>query len=284
MTEPRISYAEIERAVAHIDPVFLRTPQFECEPLRAVLGARVALKIETLNPIRSFKGRGAELLVSRRDAATPLVCASAGNFGQAMAYACRRRSIALTVFASTRANPFKIERMRDLGAEVVLAGEDFDGAKTAARAAAAAAPACFVEDGADVETVLGAGTIGLEWAEFTQPLDALLVPLGNGALFNGVARAFEKHSPHTRRIAVQAAGAPALADMQGLADEMFLVREASILEAMRLLHRHAGIVAEPAAAVGIAAMLENRDRFRDQLVGTIVCGGNLATEQMRAWL
>jgi threonine dehydratase len=88
MTEPRISNAEIERAVAHIDPVFLRTPQFECEPLRAVLGARVALKIETLNPIRSFKGRGAELLVSRRDAATALVCASAGNFGQAMAYAC----------------------------------------------------------------------------------------------------------------------------------------------------------------------------------------------------
>jgi threonine dehydratase len=227
----------------------------------------------------------------------------------------RRRGIALTVFASTRANPFKIERMRELGAEVVLAGEDFDAAKATARAAAAAAHARFVEDGADVETALGAGTIGLEWAECSQPLEALLVPLGNGALFNGVARAFEKRSPHTRRIAVQAAGAPAmsesyragrvievraetiadgiavrvpiasaLADMQGLADEMFLVREASILEAMRLLHRHAGIVAEPAAAVGIAAILENRDRFRDQLVGTIVCGGNLTTEQMRAWL
>ena len=111
---PRITLANIERAATIIDPVFLHTPQFICEPLGAALGVRVALKVETLNPIRSFKGRGADLLVSRAAADVPLVTASAGNFGQAMAYACRKRGLELTIFASINANPFKVERMRDL--------------------------------------------------------------------------------------------------------------------------------------------------------------------------
>ena len=88
----RVSLDNIERAAGVIDPVFLRTPQFVCEPLGDVLGARVALKVETLNPIRSFKGRGADFLVSQAGPAASFMCASAGNFGQAMAYACRKRA------------------------------------------------------------------------------------------------------------------------------------------------------------------------------------------------
>jgi threonine dehydratase len=95
--------------------VFLNTPQFVCEPLGDRLGARLALKIETLNPIRSFKGRGTDWLVSRAQHGVRLVCASAGNFGQAMAYSCRRRGLDLTVYASTGANELKVERMRALG-------------------------------------------------------------------------------------------------------------------------------------------------------------------------
>ncbi|MBA2518937.1 MAG: pyridoxal-phosphate dependent enzyme, partial [Chloroflexia bacterium] len=87
----RLSLARIERAVHLIDPVFLRSPQFECEALSDELGVRVILKVETANPIRSFKGRGAEVAVANAAPGATLICASAGNFGQAMAYACRKR-------------------------------------------------------------------------------------------------------------------------------------------------------------------------------------------------
>jgi len=318
MTAPasRLSLERIERAARTIDPVFLHTPQFLCESLGAELGVRLALKIETLNPVRSFKGRGADFFVSELTSKGDLVCASAGNFGQAMAYACRRAGVKLTVFASPGANALKLERMRLLGADVVLHGRDFDEAKVEAKRVAAQRGARFVEDSFDIETVEGAATMGLEWMEFPEPLDALLVALGNGAMFNGVARVVKAHSPKTRMIAAQAAGASAmvdswragrlivheqchtiadgiavrvpipvaLEDMRGLVDDTILVGEQSIIDAMRLLHRHLGIVAEPSGAVGVAALLEHPEKFRGQLVGAIVCGGNLTAEQVREWL
>jgi len=312
----RLSLERIEQAAQVIDPTFLNTPQFVCEPLGDELGLRLALKIETMNPIRSFKGRGADLLVAQAPDETHLICASAGNFGQAMAYACRKRGFNLTVYASIQANPLKVERMRSLGAHVVQTGDDFDAAKLAAREAASELRARFVEDSLDIETVEGAGTLGLELCTFPEPLHALLVPLGNGALFNGVSRVLKARSPSTRMVAVQAAGASAmidswragrtivydrirtiadgigvrvpvaqaLDDMRGQVDDAILVREDSIVQAMRLLHRHAGVVAEPSAAVGVAALLEQPGMFAGQLIATIVCGGNLTLEQMREWL
>ena len=158
--------------------------------------------------------------------------------------------------------------------------------------------------------------MALEWLRFPEPLDALLVPLGNGAMFNGVAGVMKERGPGTEMIAVGAAGAPAmveswrtgrlvshdridtvadgigvrvpvpraLEDMNGLVDDAVLVSEAALFEAMRLLHRHAGIVAEPSGAAGLAALVERPDLFREGLVGTIVCGGNLTADQMRGWL
>ena len=313
---PRVTVERIEQAAGCIDPVFLHSPQFECEPLSAALGVRLVLKVETLNPIRCFKGRGADWLVAQASNGSALVCASAGNFGQAMAYACRRRRIPLTVYAATTANPLKVARMHDLGATVVLHGADFDAAKHEARRAAAADDARFVEDGLDLETAEGAGTIGLELARAEEPLDDLLVPLGNGALFNGVARVMKERSPTTRITAVQATGAPAmleslqqhrlvqhaaidtiadgigvrvpipqaLADMQGLVDEGVFVNDETILAAMRLIHRHAGLVVEPSGAVGVAAVLERPEDFRGRYMCTIICGGNLTEAQIRDWL
>lgn len=312
----RLSLGRVERAAGVIDPVFLDSPQFECEPLGEELGVRMAIKVETLNPIRSFKGRGTEFLVSEAEEGVPLVCASAGNFGQAMAYSCRKRGLDLTVYASTNANPLKVGRMKALGARVVLHGADFDEAKMEARRVARGRGARFVEDSLDVETLEGAGTMGLEWLRFPEPLDALLVPLGNGAMFNGIAGVMKDRSPGTNMVVVQASGAPAmveswrtgrlvahdrvetvadgigvrvpvpqaLEDMDGLVDDAVLVGEDSIIEAMRLLHRHAGVVAEPSGAVGVAAVMERPDLFRGQLVGTIICGGNLTADRMREWL
>jgi threonine dehydratase len=312
----RITLERIEAAAAGIDPVFLNTPQWICEPLGEELGVRVALKSETLNPIRSFKGRGADWLVQHLPPQASLMCASAGNFGQAMAYACRARGVPLTVYAAETANPLKIARMRSLGAIVVLAGEDFDAAKTLAREEATREGIRFVEDSRDPEPTEGAGTIGMEWLAFPERLDALLVPLGNGALLAGIATVLKARLPETRVIAVGAAGAPAMVeslqlgrmvthdridtiadgigvrmpvpealdDLRDLVDELILVPDGCILAAMRLLHKHAGLVSEPSGAVGLAGVLQESALFAGMTVGTVICGSNLTPAQMRDWL
>lgn len=312
----RLSLAHIEQAMGVIDPVFLHTPQYRVESLDGVLGCRLVVKIETLNPVRCFKGRGASYLLGGVPSGTTLICASAGNFGQAMAYACRSHGVHLVVYASVNANPFKVERMRALGAEVRLSGDDFDAAKIEAKRVAQAEGIRMVEDSLDPATGEGAGTIGLELAQWTEPLDAVLVALGNGAMIAGIGLWLKAHRPATQVVAVAAAGAPsmveswrsgtivqhsavdtiadgigvrvpvpeAVADMNGTVDDALLVRDETMLAAMKLLHQHLGLVVEPSGAVGVAALLEDPARFRGQTVATIVCGANLTRQQARDWL
>lgn len=315
-TLPLPTAAGIERAARVVDPVFLGTPQFELEVLNERLGLRLALKVETLNPIRSFKGRGTGFFVAGlEDAARPLACASAGNFGQGLAWACRARGIPLVVFAAENASPLKLERMRALGADVRLAGRDFDGAKAAAREHAERSGARFVEDGRDPRIAEGAGTIGLELDRDPEPFDALLVPLGNGALVGGIGTWFRAAAPATRIVGVVAAGAPAmqlswrrgevvetaaadtiadgiavrvpvpaaLAAMARVVDDVVAVSDERIVEAMRLAHELAGVVVEPAGAAGLAAALEHGERFAGRRLATPLCGGNLTAEQVRRW-
>lgn len=312
----RLSLERIAAASSVIDPVFLGTPQYRVEALEPLLGCRIVVKIETLNPIRSFKGRGASFTVTNVSPGETIMCASAGNFGQAMAYACRARGIRLIVYASVNANPLKIERMRALGAEVRLHGKDFDAAKHEAKRIAAAEGIPMVEDSLEAATGEGAGTIGMELLRWPDPFNTVLVALGNGALLAGVGRWIKAYTPETQVIGVVAAGAPAMddswrlgrvveyqhvdtiadgiairipipeavADMQGTVDDVLRVRDETIIEAMKLIHQHLGLVCEPSGAVGIAALLENRERFAGQTVATIICGGNLTPEQIRQWL
>lgn len=312
----RISLERIAQASSLIDPVFLNSPQFLAESLGEQLGCRLLVKVETLNPIRSFKGRGAEFLAATLEGRPSLVCASAGNFGQGMAFAARKRGLSLIVFAATSANPLKIARMRALGAEVRQVGQDFDAAKEAARAFAAASGARFIEDSKDVETAEGAGTIGVELLRWPEPFDTLLIPLGNGALLAGIASWVKAHQPATQIIGVCAAGAPAmerswrtgqlvafeqistiadgigvrlpvpeaLTDLKGIVDDLLLVDDSAMLSAMRLAHRELGLVLEPSGAVALAALRSDPARFRGQLVGAILCGGNLTPAQIAEWL
>ncbi len=312
----RLSIDRVVEAASIIDPVFLDTPQFISDSLSKLLGLSLLLKIETLNPIRSFKGRGAEVLVSGAVPGTRLYCASAGNFGQAMAYSCRKRNIPLTVYASTKANPLKLERMRSLGAEVILFGDDFDAAKLEGKRISKERNATFVEDSLDIGTLEGAATIGLELLKFPGKIDTIVIALFNGALFNGVARVVKHFKPEIKLVAVQAKGAPAmidswrasrvvshetthtisdgiavripvpqaLKDMKGLVDEAILVDDTTTIRAMRLIHEQVGVVSEPSGAVGLAAIMENPSLFSNQTVATIVCGGNLTRQQMDEWL
>jgi threonine dehydratase len=318
-TQHRLSVESVAASVPFIDPAFLNSPQFVSESLGALLDTRLVVKVETVNPIRCFKGRGAELIIRRAAqtaAARRVICASAGNFGQAIAYSCRKQNMPCTIYAATNANPYKLQRMRALGAEVVLHGNDFDGAKLQARQFAQQTQALFVEDGQEVEGLAGAGTIALELLQFVERIEAVLVPLGNGALFNGMARVLKHHRPGIEMIAVQAQGAPAmveswraatpvthpsvhtiadgiavripiaqaLADMDGLIDDAMLVDENQIVEAMRLVHRHLGLVSEPSGSVGVAALLAAGGRFKGKTVATVICGGNLTEEQVKTWL
>jgi len=317
-TKMRLSLARIEEASRVIDPVFRCSPQFTSGALDAQLGLQLVCKVETMNPIRSFKGRGADYFVHQlgEGGGRQLVCASAGNFGQGLAYAARKRGWAVTVFAAETANPFKLEQMRNLGADVVLQGADFDAAKQAAREFARHRDLPFVEDGREVAISEGAGTIGLELSRWPKPFDTVLVPLGNGALLAGVGRWLKAVSPQTRVIGVCAAGAPAmeqswrskrsvmtnevetiadglavrvpvedaLNDIHLVVDDILLVDDQTILAAMRLLFRQLGLAVEPAGAAGVAATLAYRERFAGQLAATILCGGNLTEEQVKRWL
>ncbi|MEM9976777.1 MAG: pyridoxal-phosphate dependent enzyme [Cyanobacteria bacterium P01_D01_bin.2] len=312
----KLSEQAIAQAAKCIDPVFLNTPQFELEALNQQLGMRLVLKVETLNPIRCFKGRGTDYVVKQMTNASSVVCASAGNFGQGMAYACRKQMIPLTVFAAETANSLKLERMRQLGAVIKLSGTDFDAAKEAAKADALANDQTFVEDGREDEIAIGAGTIGLELGRYPEPINSLLVPVGNGALINGIAAWYKANHPATRVIGVVAAGAPAMdlswrqgrvvitksantiADgiavrnpvpeaLRGMAttvDDVVQVSDDAILEAMRLVHRLVGLIVEPAGAVGVAAAHTYQNRFAGEVVATPLCGGNLTTAQIEQWL
>ncbi len=302
------SPAGIEAAWASTPAPFRDTPQYGSDALDEALGAQVTVKVECVNPIRSFKARGACWFAARRGADRHWVTGSAGNFGQGLAWAARRHRIPLTVFSALCANPDKVAAMRRLGAEVQLAGADFDAAKAAARDFAREQDALFVEDGREPEIAEGAGGIAVELTRGFHG-DGVLVPVGNGALIGGMGTWLRARAPAVRVFGVVAAGAPvmrrafltgdsspsvepprtaadgiavrvpvpeAVAVMRQVVDEVLEVSEDALAEAGALLRRTLGLVVEPAGAAGVAALLERREQFAGMALATPLCGGNIA--------
>jgi threonine dehydratase len=313
----QISIQRTAEAYKVIDPAFRDSPQFVSGPLSEKLGMTVVLKVECLNPIRSFKGRGTDYLLHRLGQREHgYVCASAGNFGQGMAYAARTRGWPMTVFAAKNANALKVERMRALGATVILEGEDFDAAKDGAKSYAQSSGAMFIEDGRNAPIAEGAGTIAIELCAMADRLDTVLVPLGDGALITGVGLWLKANSPHTRVIGVVAEGAPAMElswrarwpvstesvstiadgiavrdpipeafeDMRTTVDDVMRVSDEEIVDAMRLLLNDVGLVVEPSGAAGLAAAAKMGSSLAGQRVGVIITGGNLTQDQIRLYL
>ncbi|MFA7415032.1 MAG: pyridoxal-phosphate dependent enzyme [Rhizobium sp.] len=308
-----LSATNIDDARKRIAPVFLNSSVLRAERL----GLSLVAKDETDNPIRSFKGRGAGFfLADLAGDRTPLVTGSAGNFGQGLAYNAARHGRTLVVFASMNANPLKIEAMRRFGAEVFLAGDDFDAAKEAARIYAGERSLQFVEDGASAAIAEGAGTIAAELTDEVEDIDAVFIPLGNGALAAGTGCWFKSRSPRTRVVAVAAKGAPCMAlsynagavistpeartIADGIAvripvpsaigwlkdtiDDVVLVDDDQILHAMRFAHETWTRLVEPAGAAGLAAILAQASDLKGCRVATMLCGANLTDQQIQAWL
>jgi threonine dehydratase len=318
MPATRLDLDRIRSARRLIDPVFLDTPFYRCDALERELGCAVSVKLETANPVRSFKGRGTEVVVSRLldDGGRAAVCASAGNLGQALAWSGRRRGLDVTVVASRSATAAKLDRIRALGAELELVDGDIEVARARASRLARQRGIRLVEDSLDIETCEGAATIGLELATGPSPVDAVLVALGGGAMATGVGHVLKTLRPDTEVICVQPRGAPAMTrswherrvvttdstdtiadgvagrfpipavldDLLVVADDAVLVDEASIVAGLRALFEHAGLVVEPSAALGVAAVLEDRDRFAGRHVATIICGGNVDLTAYHGWI
>lgn len=308
-TDLDLDLDRIARAARTIDPVFRDSPQFVDDRLSAALGREVLVKVETLNPLRSFKGRGADWFVGGLSDDRPLVCASAGNFGQAMAWACGRRGIALEVVVAAGINPVKAARMRSLGAVVRVV----DGDLTVELRARQRAGLRAVVDGDEPAVAEGAGTIGVELLR-SGPLDAVVVPVGDGALISGVARWIKAHAPETRIIGVCAAGAPSMARswaagrvvragtpatiaeglaiaepvpravrrVRALVDDIVLVPDTALVAAMRLCAETLGVLVEPSGAAGIAA-LATHDLPGDR-VATVLTGGDPRADLLPALL
>jgi threonine dehydratase len=217
----RLDPDEIRRAVGRIPAVFRESPQFVSEPLSERAGRPVVVKVESLNPIRAFKGRGAWLAMQelvRSGAAGPdhgVVVASTGNFGQAVAFAGRAQGVPVSVFAGDDANPTKLDRISAMGAEVRRQGHDFDAARQAAAVFAAAGGQRLLIDGEDPWIAIGAGTLALEVTDAVErgdlpPIAAVYVPVGNGALISGVGAWIRHASTTTRVVGVQSERAPSM--------------------------------------------------------------------------
>ena len=310
---------EIERAARGLDPAFADSPLLRDTALDRDTGARIALKVETLNPIRSFKGRGAVTWMREAGAdAGGVVCASAGNFGQGLAYAARAAGMPCHVFVGRAANPGKIDAMRAFGARVEVGGEDYDAAIATATAFAQEAGLRLVQDGRDRWIAAGAGTMALELTGAGALPDVAVVPVGNSALILGVAVWLRHRRPGVRIVGVCAEGAPApalswrqgtavaservdtvadgigvrapfpesIAAMRELVDDMVIVSEAELKASVRRLAEATGLLVEAAGAAGVAAIRADPAAFRGVDVFTPLCGANRppgAVEWSGAW-
>jgi threonine dehydratase len=294
-----LSLERIEASLGYIDPVFLDTPQFVSDRLSNVLGREVLIKVETLNPIGSFKGRGTSVLAHTLDPTRTWVCSTAGNFGQGVAYAARQREATTHIFVAPDAPPAKVERMQALGARI----EVNETPESAAREhAAASGDRVLVVDGLDPAIAEGAGTIGVELAAAGH-IDTAVVQLGDGALISGVAR-WLKSQGDTKVVGVCASGAPAMArsfaarrpisdagtgTIAGalaitdpipqslsrvieLVDEVVLVDDDDIRAAMALIADSVGALVEPAGAAGVAAVSRHSAQLPGERVAVLLTG------------
>jgi threonine dehydratase len=312
---PDLEPAAIRAEHGRIDPVFTNSPQYVHDGLSARLGSPVIVKVETVNPIRSFKGRGTWVAMATLagegtvGADRAVVCVSAGNFGQGVAYAARALGVPAVVFCSTRANRAKVARMRALGATVIASGEDFDDARGASETYAGERGAYLLVDGDDPRISTGAATLALEVTDgvaagvLPMPVVAA-VPVGNGALINGVGSWLRHAAPECRVVGVQAEAAAAMtlswragrpvdtesaatyADgiasrvaipravelMPGRVDDMTTVSEAALRAAQAELTGELGITVEGAAAASWAGLLARERPAGPALV--IVTGSN----------
>jgi threonine dehydratase len=311
-----VTPGDVERAARHLRDHLHATPLQSSPAFSEQTGARVYLKLESVQPVRSFKVRGAlnklmRMAPERRVAG--VITASAGNHGMGVAYAAGEFGVPATVYVPTTANPYKVESIKRLGARVVAAGQSYSEAYDGAVAEQKETGATFVHAYEDPDVVAGQGTIALELLEDLEELDTVIVPIGGGGLIGGIALYLKARRPSIRVIGVEPAGADAMkrsldegrivtlehvttiADglaasapgrltldlAQRYVDEVVIVSDEEMVESIRLLFALEHLLAEPAGAAALAALLHHHTTRRNERVVVIVSGANVADEVLR---
>jgi len=305
-----ITFVDVEEARERIKDQIYLSPSPYSETISRMSGNRVFFKLESLQMTGSFKERGALnrlLTLAPEAAARGMIAASAGNHGMAVAFHSQRLGIAATIVMPSHAPLIKVSRVRQYGAQVLLHGEDYDMAFAEARRLSRERGLTLVHAFDDPWVIAGQGTIGLEIYEQNPDLDAVIVPVGGGGLIAGIALALKTLKPDIRIIGVQAESIPsmkaalekgepvglppALTIADGIAvravgatplelvktfvDDIVTVGEGEIANAVLLLLEIEKTVAEGAAAVPLAALLNKKISLDRKNVGIIVSGGNI---------
>ncbi len=303
-----ITLADVEAAAAVVAGKVLRTPMIPAPRLSALTGAEVFVKHENMQATGSFKERGALVKLTRLtedERRRGVIAMSAGNHAQAVAYHARRLGIPATIVMPEATPLVKVENTRAHGARVVLFGETLYESAERARALASEEGLVFVHPYDDPAVMAGQGTIALEMLADVPDLDTLVVPIGGGGLFSGMAVAAKALKPGLDVVGVEAMlypsfhnaisgsdlpiGGPTLAEgiavktvgtmtlpiVRALASEIILVEEAAIERAVNAYATQQRTMAEGAGAAGLAAMFARPERFRGRKVGLVLCGGNI---------
>lgn len=316
-----ITAAAVEQAAQDLRPYLPFTPLQPSSAFTAKVGCPVHLKLETVQPIRSFKVRGAlhKLLRTHpEERAAGVVTASAGNHGQGVAYAARTFGVPATVFVPDGANPLKVEAIGRLGGTVVHHGRSYQDAYLEAVRAQAETGATFVHAYDDPDVVAGQGTVAVELLgdQADRPalpeFDTVVVPVGGGGLISGIALYCKARIPGVRVVGVEPTGADALTRSleageittldrvqtvaDGLAasapgrltyelaarhvDTMLRVEDDELLRAIRLLFEWEHVLAEPAGAAAVAALLSRYRPAPGERIVAIVSGANVTRDVM----
>jgi threonine dehydratase len=313
--ERLIEAIDVESARSAIADVALRTPTIVSDELSQAAGGTVVLKAECLQRTGSFKLRGALNKIAALGEAAPagVVTASAGNHGQAVAYAARARGLRCEVFVPRDAAVSKVASIELLGGAVRIGGDTVEDALATAIARAAETGDAFVHPFDDVDVIAGQGTLALELLEDVANLRRVLVPIGGGGLASGIGVALKRQVPDAELVGVQAQVCAPFADpsapltdaaltiadgiavkrpglltsalLRELLDDVCVVAEDEIAAGMVFLAGRARLVAEGAGAVGVAALLAGRlEPLRSGTTAVILSGGNVDSGLLAAIL
>lgn len=303
-----LTLQDIRDAAARLQGQVLDTPCVESKTLSQIVGAQVFLKFENLQFTASFKERGAcnrLALLTDEERARGVIAMSAGNHAQGVAYHAQRLGLRAVIVMPRFTPGVKVERTRGFGAEVVLHGDTLEEARAHAYALAQAQGLTFVHPYDDEGVAAGQGTLGLEMLQAVPDLDCLVIAVGGGGLISGVATAAKALKPGIEIVGVQTTRFPAMVNaIQGthhplgtstiaegiavatpgkitqeivkrLVDDLVLVDEGDIEQAVLMLLEIEKTLVEGAGAAGLAALLRHPERFKGKRVGLVLCGGNI---------
>ena len=289
-TAPTLS--EIEEARGRVEGIARVTPVYGSETLSKLAGRDVCLKAENLQRTGSFKVRGAVSKIatlSKSERRAGVVAASAGNHGQAVAWAAREAGIKATIFMPQDAPMAKVEPTKNYGAKAELRGASFEEALAAALAYVESTGATFVHPYEDERVIAGQGTIGLEIVDQVPDVETVVIPVGGGGLASGISLALRAVKPGVRIVGVQA-GLEGWTLADGIAvksvgeltgrilednlDDLVSVSDEEISKAIVLLLERAKLAVEGAGAVGVAALLADKAGGEGQAVA-LLSGGNI---------